>query len=104
VSIGLIVTELVINAIKYAFPVAKAGALVLITYEVDGADWKLIVSDNGVGKSAGDAAGASDGLGTTIVKALVDQLDARMEIITGPAGVSVSITRATFTSRMPLAS
>jgi chemotaxis protein methyltransferase CheR len=40
VSLGLIVTELVINAIKYAFPADKADAQILITYEVEGSDWK----------------------------------------------------------------
>ena len=76
VSLGLIVTELVINAIKYAFPADKAGAQILVTYEVDGPDWKLTVSDNGVGKVPGQAPQAPAGLGTTIVNALAKQLDA----------------------------
>jgi hypothetical protein len=54
VSLGLIVTELVINALKYAFPDREAEALILVTYEIDILDWKLIVSDNGVGKSEFD--------------------------------------------------
>lgn len=103
VSLGLIVTELVINAIKYAFPATRTDALVLVTYEIDGPDWKLVVSDNGVGKPAADASVPNGGLGTIIVKALVDQLDAQMEITSSPSGVSVSITRATFTSHMPQA-
>ena len=52
VSLGLIVTELVINAIKYAFPVPTPTRRILVTYETDGADWKLVVSDNGVGKDS----------------------------------------------------
>jgi chemotaxis protein methyltransferase CheR len=103
VSIGLIVTELVINAIKYAFPADKVGALVLVTYESEGADWKLIVSDNGIGKSDSDDAHTPGGLGTVIVQALVKQLEAQMEMVSGADGMSVSITRATFTSRMPKA-
>jgi len=103
VGIGLIVTELVINAIKYAFPTITAGALVLVTYEMEGSDWKLIVSDNGVGKTAAGAGGTKGGLGTTIVKALVKQLDARMEVVSDGAGTSVSITAAAFTSHMPKA-
>ena len=102
VSIGLIVTELLINAIKYAFPLGRTGARVLVTYETQGLDWKLIVSDNGVGKV--QAAIASSGLGTAIVKALVGQLEAQMEVTSTAAGFSIAITRATFTSRMPLAS
>lgn len=104
VSLGLIVTELAINAIKYAFPTEKPDALILVTYEVDGADWKLIVSDNGVGKGAGSPAPArGGGLGTTIVEALAKQLGARVEIDSSEAGLKVCITRATFTSRMPQA-
>jgi two-component sensor histidine kinase len=103
VSIGLIVTELVINAFKYAFPTDKPGALVLVTFESEGADWKLIVSDNGVGKSAAETADGPGGLGTVIVQALVKQLDAHMDVVSSAEGVSVSITRATFTSRMPRA-
>jgi two-component sensor histidine kinase len=99
VSIGLIVTELLINAIKYAFPINKAAAQVLVTYEIEDSDWKLTVSDNGVGRGDGVAAGTGSGLGTAIVNALANQLDARAEVVSGPAGTSVSITRATFTSR-----
>ena len=99
VSIGLIVTELVINAFKYAFPIDKPDAQILVTYESDRLDWKLIVSDNGVGKSDNEA-DAVGGLGTVIVKALVQQLDARIEMVSSAAGMTVSVTRATFTSRM----
>jgi len=102
VSLGLIVTELVINAIKYAFPSAKSGDRIAVTYEIDKADWKLIVSDNGVGKSPVNA-DRTGGLGTAIVEALVKQLDARMDVASSAEGTSVSITRATFTSRMPQA-
>jgi two-component sensor histidine kinase len=102
VSLGLIVTELVINAVKYAFPDARADAVILVTYEIDGADWKLTVSDNGIGKTA-DAANIT-GLGTAITQALVKQLGAVMEVASGADGMTISITRATFTSHMPRAS
>jgi len=102
VSIGLIVTELVINALKYAFPAGKARAVVHVTYESDGEDWRLVISDNGVGKEYGGPA-AKGGLGTVIVGALVKQLEARMEVRDAEPGLSVSITRASFTSRVPKA-
>ena len=103
VSLGLIVTELVINALKYAFPVLKSDALILVTYENNADDWRLVVSDNGVGKSDGAPPKTESGLGTTIVGALAKQLGARMETASGPRGFTTSITRATFTSRMPQA-
>jgi two-component sensor histidine kinase len=103
VSIGLIVTELVINAVKYAFPTNDAGALVRVTYESQGPDWKLVVADNGVGKNTVAGTEAPGGLGTIIVKALVQQLDAHMETASSGAGLSVSITRGGFASRLPQA-
>ena len=75
VSLGLIVTELVINALKHAFPVAKPGCAIEVAYEVNGVDWKLSVSDNGCGKSGKVAAPVRIGLGTSIVQALAGQLD-----------------------------
>jgi two-component sensor histidine kinase len=103
VSLGLIVTELVINAIKYAFPTSKANAQILVTYETTESEWKLVVSDNGVGRIPGVAPQAPAGLGTTIVNALAKQLDARVELDGGDAGLRVSITHASFASHMPLA-
>ncbi|PZM11570.1 sensor histidine kinase [Rhizobium tubonense] len=103
VSLGLIVTELTINAIKYAFPNFKADANVLISYEVDENDWKLVVSDNGIGKNEGPVAEAGGGLGTAIIQALVKQLGAQIELTSNRAGTIISITRATFVSRVPKA-
>ena len=51
VSIGLIVTELIINAVKYAFPVARSAAAIRVTFEMAKSDWKLTVADNGVGSA-----------------------------------------------------
>lgn len=97
VSLGLIVTELVINALKHAFPDARQDGLVLVSYEVHGIDWRLVVSDDGVGEGA---APAKDGLGTTLVAALARQLDAKVEVTGGQRGMSVSVTHATFGPRL----
>jgi two-component sensor histidine kinase len=99
VSLGLIVTELVINALKYAFPDSGKEASVKVDYEVNGTDWKLSVSDNGIGRGADSAPPAKGGLGTSLVKALAQQLDAQVETVSGPGGMRVSITHATFLSR-----
>lgn len=103
VSLGLIVTELVINAIKHAFPGGKSGALIMVTYETEGDNWKLTVSDNGVGQMLPVTPATDTGLGTTIVKALAKQLGAGVVLSdTGP-GLTTAVTRASFTSRMPRA-
>jgi two-component sensor histidine kinase len=92
VSLGLIVTELVINALKHAFPIDTQDGRVVVSYEIDGADWKLAVSDNGIGKPDAAAASAKGGLGTALVKALAQDLDAKVEVVSGPGGVNVSVT------------
>ncbi|MEJ0023791.1 MAG: histidine kinase dimerization/phosphoacceptor domain -containing protein [Alphaproteobacteria bacterium] len=94
VSLGLIVTELVINALKHAFPVARAERAIVVSFVPDERGWKLAVSDNGVGKSHLVAATPRNGLGTSIVTALAEQLAASVSTSSGPAGTSVTITHA----------
>ncbi len=89
VSIGLIVTELVINAIKYAFPYPRTDARIDVDYTTAGAGWTLTIRDNGVGNLSA-APSVQGGLGTAIVQALVKQLDARMTAASIP-GLMVSI-------------
>ena len=103
ISLGLIVTELVINAIKYAFPADKAGARILVTYAVADPGWMLTVSDNGVGRMAGPIPDAPAGLGTTIVNALAKQLGAHVDMDGGSAGLRVSITHALSATQVPQA-
>jgi chemotaxis protein methyltransferase CheR len=99
-SLGLIVTELVMNALKHAFPDEKAKGRITVTYDTSGTNWKLSISDNGVGKPAGGFAQGKSGLGTGIVKALAHQLDAQVETLAGPDGTTVSITHATFPTKV----
>lgn len=98
-SIGLITTELVMNAIKHAFPGEQRDGRIVIAYDVEGTNWKLSIADNGVGRPDGTFAQSKTGLGTGIVKALAQQLGAEVETLADPAGTTVSITHATFSTR-----
>jgi two-component sensor histidine kinase len=89
VSLGLIVTELVINALKHAFPGDREGKII-VDYLSQGQEWKLSVSDDGVGTPQ-SLADAKPGLGTSIVEALASQLDATVETEGGDPGTTVSI-------------
>jgi two-component sensor histidine kinase len=91
VSLGLIVTELVINALKHAFPRHHAGKIV-VDYRSDGGDWTLSVSDNGVGMPAIQKIKA--GLGTSIVEALASRLDAEIHTTAVNPGTMISIVHA----------
>jgi two-component sensor histidine kinase len=98
-SLGLIVTELVINSLKHAFNESSKDARITISYDVYGKDWKLVVVDNGVGKPEGVFAQPKSGLGTSIISALAGQLDAQVVTVSGRQGTVVSVTHSTFRSR-----
>jgi two-component sensor histidine kinase len=95
-SLGLITTELVMNALKHAFPSENMKGRINIAYDVDGTNWKLSVADNGIGKPDGVFAQPKTGLGTGIIKALAHELNAKVETLSGSDGTIVSITHATF--------
>jgi len=97
VSIGLIVTELVINAFKHAFVGERAAGLLVVTYEAAETSWRLAVSDNRVAITEGhlNLHETTHGLGMIIVEALAKQLDAHVEVVRNPHGTTVSITHGT---------
>ena len=92
VSLGLIVTELVINALKHAFPAGRAGR-VTVSYDTSGDDWKLVVADDGVGMPV-DGQPPKPGLGTNIVEALARQLKGSVNVADAHPGTRVSISHA----------
>jgi chemotaxis protein methyltransferase CheR len=84
------------NALKHAFPDPKTKGRIDVEYDVDGTNWKLSVADNGIGKPDGVFAQPKTGLGTGIIKALAQDLNAKVETLSGPGGTIVSVTHATF--------
>lgn len=88
-SMGMIVTELVINALKHAFPGGRPGH-VTIAFDAQGPDWVLSVGDNGVGMPEVP----THGLGTDIVKALTKQLHATVTVADAGPGTVTSICRS----------
>lgn len=90
VSFGLLTTELVINALKHAFPNNQSGN-VLVSYEASSSGWSLSIADDGVGQSQSQQAGPR-GLGTSIIGAIANQLQAIIRTESSPKGTKVSIT------------
>ena len=89
VSMGLIVTELVINSLKHAFPEGRGGHI-KVDYQTEGEMWTLSVADDGVGIRRTKAP-VMAGLGTSIVQALAKQLGARVDVDDMHPGAKVSI-------------
>ena len=96
VSLGLIVTELVINALKHAFPCNRNG-MIKVEYSSRGPNWTLSVTDNGVGMPE-NSANAKPGLGTNIVQALAKQLKAKIKVADAGPGTSVQIAHTQITA------
>jgi two-component sensor histidine kinase len=90
VSLGLIVTELIINAVKHAFPEQKRGKIV-VSYRSSGREWTLTVKDDGQGMPTG-LPKAKAGLGTGIVEALANHLHARVEVSDAAPGTAVTVS------------
>lgn len=93
VSLGLIVTELVINSLKHAYPGRTQTGLIKVDYKSDGSSWALIVTDGGVGMPK-DAEDRKPGLGTGIVEALAGQLQATVTITDEAPGTRVTVAHA----------
>ena len=83
--IGLIVTELVTNSLKYAFPEGRGGTISL-SLKNTGGGVLLEVRDNGRGLPAGFDPAASSGMGLKLVQGLADQIAARFTMEGGHGG------------------
>lgn len=89
VPCGLILNELLTNAMKHAFP-AGAGGEIQVTLQYAGSRVQLTVSDNGVGMQEPDAAAANGSIGLQLVGTLTEQLDGTMQILISD-GTSVRV-------------
>jgi two-component sensor histidine kinase len=79
IHLALIATELITNAVKYAYPGNASGKIrVALTKEGDN-HIALTVGDDGVGLPPGFNPEASKGFGMRVVRALAGQLDATFE-------------------------
>jgi len=90
ISLGLIVTELVINALKHAFPGRNQQGRINVNYLAGASGWTLTVDDDGVGMPTGHDE-LTPGLGTGIVDALSRQLGATVQVTDHAPGTKVSI-------------
>ena len=98
VSIGLIVTELVINALKHGFPTGATGEI-LVGYDAQNSGWQPLGCRQWIGDPSCDGP-AHTGLGTSIVEALAHQLEATVEKTSGAQGTTVTITAPAVSERL----
>ena len=91
VSVGVVVTELVTNAFKYAYPEGGSGAIRVVMRNGSGGEVTLAVEDDGVGwRGEGEPTGT--GLGSRIIRAMAANLDADMRFDAAHNGTRVVLT------------
>ncbi|MSP12225.1 MAG: PAS domain S-box protein [Chloroflexi bacterium] len=83
VPCGLIINELVSNALKHAFPDGREGEIGLIVRNGTGDRIVMQISDTGVGFPPGFDFRTSPSLGLKLVNTLVDQLGGTLELERG---------------------
>ena len=88
---GLIITELVSNIIKHAFPNDKKGEIKIYLKKIKDSNYSLTVEDNGTGFPENMDINNTGSLGFTLINALVHQLKGKMEIW-GKEGTKITIT------------
>ena len=87
IPLGLAMTELVTNAVKYAFPSPRSGTIVAQVRRPQPGRIELVIQDDGIGM-----AGVREGsLGYGLVRSLVEQLKSDVDI-RSEAGVIVTIS------------
>jgi two-component sensor histidine kinase/DNA-binding response OmpR family regulator len=91
VPVGLIINELLTNALKYAFPGERAGKLTVRIEPLPGDMLKLTVADDGVGLPAGIDVNDPATLGLQLVSTLAEQLRGSLEARPQP-GATFTIT------------
>lgn len=88
---GLMISELVTNTLKYAFPAGRRGNLWISIGPEDAGHLALLVKDDGVGFKEGFDWRKSDSLGLQLVSTLTSQLHGTIEV-NGVGGTSFKIT------------
>jgi two-component sensor histidine kinase/streptogramin lyase len=98
---GLIVNELVSNALKHAFPDGRRGEIVIEMGLAEPGGFRLRVADDGVGLP--DPAPPRDGsLGLELVRALTDQLDGLLEVNRhGGTAFTITFSEPRYRDRVP---
>lgn len=95
INLGVVVTELVTNAYKYAYP-EGGGDIRVRMRNVPAARIEIVVEDDGVGRGSGHARGT--GLGTRIVTSMAASLGTEVQYVDRTPGTSVRLTVATHQS------
>ncbi len=99
--VGLIVTELVTNCLKYAFPGRQEGIIYVSLGTVDDGKFQLVVWDGGVGMDPSFDFDKATSLGMRLVKMLTDQLNGTLTLdCTRGTRIAISLRESQYEMRL----
>lgn len=90
---GILITELVTNSFKYAFP-EKGNGIIVVSFHKKREQYSLSVRDNGTGFKEKRKSGSPehDGLGKKLVSILSEQLGGKVSVKSSENGTDIGIT------------
>lgn len=98
ISLGVVATELVTNAFKYAYPNGKPGDIRVVLRKLPEERAELVVQDDGVGMGRGARPGGT-GLGSKIITAMAAALKTHVEYINRAPGTAARLVFSTAQTR-----
>jgi two-component sensor histidine kinase len=90
-AVGMIVTEAIMNAAKYAHPAGVPGLIEVLCEQDPVGTISIAVADDGVGFADGFDPAADGGLGMRLIHSMAEQLGARLTFQSGPLGLRVEL-------------
>ncbi len=81
-NIGIIVSELLTNALKYAFPDGQKGHIYISCQQLENGSRELIFEDDGIGIRNFTTTQSNGSFGMELVKMLVEQLNGKIKLTT----------------------
>jgi two-component sensor histidine kinase/CHASE3 domain sensor protein len=94
ISLGVVATELVTNAFKYAYPPGQSGEIRVTLQQLPKGQAELVVQDDGVGLGT-DAHPGGTGLGSKIIAAMAAGLKTKVEYLDRTPGTAARLVFST---------
>ena len=91
---GVVATELVTNAFKYAYPAGQSGDIRVMLRKLPEGRAELVVQDDGIGLGATVRPGGT-GLGSKIIAAMAAALKTKVEYINRTPGTAARLVFST---------
>lgn len=94
ISLGVVATELITNAFKYAYPAGQSGDIRVMLRKLPEGQAELVVQDDGIGLGATASPGGT-GLGSKIIAAMAAALKTNVEYVNREPGTAARLVFST---------